>query len=435
MGAHGAYLSGGIRVLYEVANGLVERGHLVKILTPLGGEPKWFDLKAEIGKIPRVFDGLEEIKRKIPRSDILIASSNTEANITWIAGQGIPFYYIQCYETTFVGGKEEQMRIEETYRMPLNLICHSEWIKNLLWARFKRGARVVPIGIDLDAFHPTGEKKPKKRKRVLFMYNPNSEVKGSRFGLQALKKIHERMPNTEIVIFGMRERPNADFPFTYLREVPEKDLPRLYSSSDLFISSSLLEAFPLPPLEAMACGCAVVASDSLGIREYSEDGKNSLIVPPKDPNAIVDAAVSLLQDDARRETIASEALKKTKEFTWKRTIDRLEEIFLEAIEVSPNLESSTSPWEVVTRVSPEDPWAHYKLGLELLRTGDIPSAEKELNEAVSLKSNFVQAYEALTEICSKRKDGKGYQENLKKAVEGSLEQEDIEPIIKELLVI
>ena len=59
--------------------------------------------------------------------------------------------------------------------------------------------------------------------------------------------------------------------------VPQDDLVALYSCADMFVYPSLYEGFGLPPLEAMACGCPVVASDTSALPEVAADGAYSLI--------------------------------------------------------------------------------------------------------------------------------------------------------------
>jgi glycosyltransferase involved in cell wall biosynthesis len=65
---------------------------------------------------------------------------------------------------------------------------------------------------------------------------------------------------------------------------------------DILIQPSEIEAGPLVPLESMACGKPVIATDVGGLPEYLEHGRTAIIVPPRDPHAIARAAISLLQD-------------------------------------------------------------------------------------------------------------------------------------------
>ncbi|MGC8949527.1 MAG: glycosyltransferase, partial [Thermoprotei archaeon] len=101
-------------------------------------------------------------------------------------------------------------------------------------------------------------------------------------------------------------------------------LAKLYSSSDIFIFTSYKESFGLPPLEAMACGTAVVTTDCGGFRDYAVDGYNSLIVPPGDPKAVADAVIKILRDSKLRERLVEGGLETAKRWTWDKVVNVFE---------------------------------------------------------------------------------------------------------------
>jgi glycosyltransferase involved in cell wall biosynthesis len=74
----------------------------------------------------------------------------------------------------------------------------------------------------------------------------------------------------------------------------------LFSSCDLYVTASVKEGLPMAPLEAMASGVAVIATDVPGHREVVEDGATGLLVPPDDASALAAAIESLLDDPDRR---------------------------------------------------------------------------------------------------------------------------------------
>jgi glycosyltransferase involved in cell wall biosynthesis len=65
-----------------------------------------------------------------------------------------------------------------------------------------------------------------------------------------------------------------------------------------------MEACPLPPLEAMACGCAVVSTACGGVEDYAENGVNCLLVPPGDPASLATAMWRACTDDHLRQRLA-----------------------------------------------------------------------------------------------------------------------------------
>ena len=73
--------------------------------------------------------------------------------------------------------------------------------------------------------------------------------------------------------------------------VPYKDLPSIYSAAEGFLFPSLYEGFGFPPLEAMACGTAVIASNNSSLPEVL--GDNALFVDPYDVNQISSSILNL----------------------------------------------------------------------------------------------------------------------------------------------
>lgn len=104
---------------------------------------------------------------------------------------------------------------------------------------------------------------------------------------------------------------------TFLGAVANPALPALYRRAAIFVSPSLEEGFGLTLVEAMACGCAVIASDLPATRDIVVDGETGLTVPPGDSTAIARAALSLLADAALRHSLgrAGRAFVQ-KQFDW-----------------------------------------------------------------------------------------------------------------------
>ena len=99
--------------------------------------------------------------------------------------------------------------------------------------------------------------------------------------------------------------------------VSEAELPALYSGAALLLFPSRDEGFGLPVLEAMACGCPVVASDRGALPEVVGDG--GLCFPPDALDAIEEAAARLLEDPNAREDQVARGRLRAAQFSWART--------------------------------------------------------------------------------------------------------------------
>jgi glycosyltransferase involved in cell wall biosynthesis len=103
--------------------------------------------------------------------------------------------------------------------------------------------------------------------------------------------------------------------------VAEADLPALYSLAEVFAFPSLYEGFGLPPLEAMACGTPVVASNTSSLPEVVGDA--AWLVDPLDVSALADALRSLLEESPLRTRQVQRGLAQAQRFTWSAAAHKL----------------------------------------------------------------------------------------------------------------
>ncbi len=102
--------------------------------------------------------------------------------------------------------------------------------------------------------------------------------------------------------------------------VPEAEIPLWYNAADLFVYLSEYEGFGLPPLEALACGTPVVASNRPSLPEVV--GEAGVLVDPTDTGAIADAMQRVLDDTALRSRLADAGPRQASHFTWRETAEQ-----------------------------------------------------------------------------------------------------------------
>lgn len=112
--------------------------------------------------------------------------------------------------------------------------------------------------------------------------------------------------------------------------VAQEALPAVLSAARAFVWPSLFEGFGLPPLEAMACGCPVLTSNTSSLPEVVGDA--ALLVDPEDTDAIAGALQQLAQDDACCSALRTRGLARAASFTWARTAQATFETYQHAAE-------------------------------------------------------------------------------------------------------
>jgi glycosyltransferase involved in cell wall biosynthesis len=111
-------------------------------------------------------------------------------------------------------------------------------------------------------------------------------------------------------------RAGLDGRVRWLGQVPRENLPALMSDADAVVYPSLYEGFGFPPLEAMAAGTPVVASNASCLPEVLGDA--AMLVDPHDAAALGRALESALTDHALRQRLVAAGRARAATFTWER---------------------------------------------------------------------------------------------------------------------
>ncbi|KAA9409943.1 glycosyltransferase family 1 protein [Haloarcula hispanica] len=155
--------------------------------------------------------------------------------------------------------------------------------------------------------------------------------------IRAYESIHKQIPHKLVLIGPQNKSVFKDMDINHFSQdiitpgfVPRKQLKYAYEHASIFAYPSLYEGFGLPPLEAMACGTPVVASD---IDCFSEVlGNSALLVDPYRIDSISEGITQLLENDERAEMFRRRGKDRVKQFTWEKTRERLVNVFRQIVE-------------------------------------------------------------------------------------------------------
>jgi phosphatidylinositol alpha-mannosyltransferase len=84
-------------------------------------------------------------------------------------------------------------------------------------------------------------------------------------------------------------------------------------------------------VEAMAAGLPVVASDIPGYREVVRDGVEGLLVPPRDPEDLADAVLTLLREPERASALGEAGRERARRYSWDAVVTELEAVYREVV--------------------------------------------------------------------------------------------------------
>lgn len=175
-------------------------------------------------------------------------------------------------------------------------------------------------GVDIERFDPSrlGAQAASGVFTFLFVGRIVGE-KGINELVEAFARLHEEQPATRLVLVGNYEteldplsqgtRRIIDAMDAIETPGPKRgdDLVSAYAEADSFVMPSYREGFPNVVLEAGAMGLPSVVTDINGSREIVENGKNGLVVPPRDAAALYDAMKLMATDNEARQRMAREA--------------------------------------------------------------------------------------------------------------------------------
>ena len=194
--------------------------------------------------------------------------------------------------------------------------------------------RVVPIHLGISAsFHPPSNDAVQTMRRTFKIDRPYLLSVGTiepRKNLTFMIDVFERMKDFDgmLILAGMlgwkfepilkriEQSPRAG-DIRILEYVDDTALPVLYGGAELLLITSHYEGFGLPPLEAMACGTAVLSSRGGSLPEIVGDAAPCL--ETDDADRWAEAAVSLLGDSERKGAQISAGQTHAKRYTWQQT--------------------------------------------------------------------------------------------------------------------
>jgi len=335
---------GGVKVVHEYANRLSEKGHFVTLIYPIHLQTnfRYFLKKFLVNQYDRYAGNSRELyytpnpkvsvlmvknicDKYIPNADAIIAvgwqTAGPVANLSYNCGK--KFYFLQSFETYF----KNKQQIIKTYHLPLIKIAISNWIIEELRNIGENAEGRIPNAINPAEFFLENET-DQRPTDIITLYHP-AKIKGAEEVLTVLKNLGKKIPQLSATFIAARH-PICSLP-SWINVVIRPsiaELRLLYNHSKIYLHTSHWEGWPLPVMEAMACGCAVVATENRGVKEYLVHENNALMSPIGNTAALATQVNHLLENDKHRKSLVENGLKTVKQFSWESSVAILENILL-----------------------------------------------------------------------------------------------------------
>ena len=351
----GFHKGGGNRVLSELANNWVRKGHHVKFLStflsntpyfPTIAQIEWVNEKGETveknvsGKrhffAPLIeqlslFRALNKQQQKNAKWDVILANhSSTTHPVAYSKIKGLKCYYIQAYEPEFftelTGFKNRLIAkiARRSYRLPLLRIVNSP-----IYYRYKeiRANYYVPPGLDFDKLYQKPVESISFNKRIkLGCVGRVEPHKGTVYVLEAFKILQNKGFDCELhIAFGSVPEAYHELKNIFVH-VPKSDseLADFYRNCDIVIAPGTVQfgAAHYPVMESMAVGTPVITTYYLPSNE-----SNAWMVSPQSASEIANMINEIIKNEAEARRRVTNARESIINYSWENVSEKMIRIF------------------------------------------------------------------------------------------------------------
>ena len=210
-------------------------------------------------------------------------------------------------------------------------IAHSRAALRLIARHFPDRYRIIPSGVDRSLFASGVPPIPKytDHKRNILFLGRLEKRKGLPHLLEAYALLKKETPDIRLIVVGgdgglrpaceryAQRQGLTDVVFTGY--VPDEELPRYYKTADIYCAPNTgAESLGIVLLEAMASGTPIVASNIEGFSDVLTDGREGLLAPPRDGQALAGALRRLLADADLRNEMGKQGSDTAQRYSWDR---------------------------------------------------------------------------------------------------------------------
>lgn len=248
----------------------------------------------------------------------------------------VRYYHFFCpdFPIRFLLQKWRSLKYRLLFRHIDGLILHGRFLFDLIPHRCRY--LNLYFGLDYSAIQPN---RWEEREDLILFVGGDYFRKGLHRILKALPLLLERVPTARLLVIGrepLHSRIFARFlslnlPVDYIHGMPREQLYRTYRRGKVLVLPSEIECTPLVIAEGTMAGLPPVVSNVGGHPELVQHGKTGFLFELDDTGSLVDQLERCLTDRELSERLVAEGQRFLGQFTLERMLNRLEEIYQDAI--------------------------------------------------------------------------------------------------------
>jgi len=267
------------------------------------------------------------------KADVLIVTFWPTAYLSFLLKAKRKIYLVSGWEANFHRFFLPSFLAKFSLKLPFDeFFTISIFLKKKLkQLNKKKEIFLVPYFIETDIFCFFKNKFEKKRKkiRVLSVVSNYNYAKNMPGLVKVVKFLKERKPCFSFTLISF-EKDVYDQCFDQFISNPSlRNLAKQYQKADLFLNTSLIEGFFLPGLEAMACGCPVVMTNSGGVEEYAKDNYNCLLGKSADEIIKKRLVEKIIDNQELQKRLVANGLKTARQFSKQEAIKKFKKLLNE----------------------------------------------------------------------------------------------------------
>ncbi len=333
---HSIYNRGSDRVIFDYADYLIRQGHQISYYTNEVKTAFDYNKAIKIKEIPgsgKLSTILFVLKTKF-NEDIVVFDLIATSCLSWILNRKKLIYFAQGFDTTYYASPLMHAFIGFCYRIALNFlkiptISASDNLSNKLKTFKPKHLITIPNGVNLLSFHfyPQNQFSDlKANTTVILIYGKHDYVKGMDVAQKCFNKLFEINKTTPWQVWTIGEElKTAGILIKNFGFLNNEKLRDILSAADIFLLPSRNEGLSTLLLQALACECAVVATEAANIITHEVDG---LISPIEDGEGLAKNLDRVLRDDSLREKLRKNARKLAEQYSLEKSCQKFEEAIL-----------------------------------------------------------------------------------------------------------